>query len=206
MSKTIKTCYILAFGIVISALYVLTQKFVVHFDYESNLNIALPGEEFVPFVPQLTFLYVLFYFLPTWSLVLAKDERQMRHMLFTYFAVALVHCVFFLALPIPFTFRPESIQGYAYIEKLLFLIYSFDHPLNTFPSMHVSFSFLSYFIIKHYQPKWGQVALVLAILVSTSTVFVKQHYILDGVSGWFLALLANWFLIKNHRVFKALEI
>lgn len=206
MPKLVKTFYILAFGGVISALYMLTQKFVVYFDYESSLNIALPGEEFVPFVPQLTFLYVLFYFLPTWALSLSQTEKQLRHMIVTYLIVALIHCVFFLTLPIPFHFRPDSIDSYSHIQSLLFLIYSFDHPINTFPSMHVSFSFLSYFIVAHYKPKWGQVALILAILVSTSTVFVKQHYILDGVSGWFLAWLANRFLIKNHRLFRALEI
>lgn len=77
------------------------------------------------------------------------------------------------------------------------LLYALDEPINTFPSMHVSFAFLSYYLMKKFQPRLQNVFLSLAIATTVSTFFVKQHYILDAVSAVVLAYLIQVFYIAK---------
>lgn len=44
----------------------------------------------------------------------------------------------------------------------------------------------------------GVLALLCAAIVGLSTLFTKQHYVLDVVSGTALALLAAALFLKNH--------
>ncbi|MDO8677301.1 MAG: phosphatase PAP2 family protein, partial [Acidobacteriota bacterium] len=64
-------------------------------------------------------------------------------------------------------------------------------PYNHFPSLHVALSWLAVFASQ--VSRRSRVGLgVLAAGISVSTVFVKQHYIVDVLYGCALAWVAWW--------------
>jgi membrane-associated phospholipid phosphatase len=72
---------------------------------------------------------------------------------------------------------------------LVALEYRLDEPYNLFPSLHVAISWLAWLACRdRVRPRALFLAVVVAI--SISTVFVKQHYIVDVVAGVALAVAA----------------
>ena len=66
-----------------------------------------------------------------------------------------------------------------------------DKPYNHFPSLHVAFSWLA--VHASQVSRRTRVGLaVLAVGISVSTLFVKQHYIADVLYGFGLAWTAWW--------------
>ncbi len=113
---------------------------------------------------------------------------------------------------IPLTLRPdfEALGRSNLLIDMVKLIYVGDHPpRNCMPSMHVSLSLGLFFAVlknKKLKGKWGLKTAVgvIAVLISLSTVFIKQHSVLDlfagtGVALFVLALisLCERFVFKN---------
>jgi membrane-associated phospholipid phosphatase len=73
---------------------------------------------------------------------------------------------------------------------LVFLIYSHDLPFNCFPSTHVSLSLISGAYWIKQAPHSKVYITVFVVLVAASTLFVKQHYIVDVAGGAILGLLS----------------
>lgn len=71
-----------------------------------------------------------------------------------------------------------------------------DQPFNCFPSLHVSLDFLAAFITSTERPRAGRALLAGAVVISFSTMVVKQHYFLDLIAGVLLAALAFRVMMK----------
>jgi membrane-associated phospholipid phosphatase len=76
-------------------------------------------------------------------------------------------------------------------------LYSSDPPYNCFPSIHVAHSFVSALTCYRVHRGLGVVATVCATLVALSTLFTKQHYIVDAIAGVLLALIAYGVFLRN---------
>ncbi len=148
----------------------------------------LPGERAIPFVPAFEYLYVLPYVLPLliiWAVpeppVLARAVRSFAITLVVAYAVYLVFPVY-LQRPVLHPDGPAT--------RLLALEYH-DPPYNHFPSCHVALGWLVYLTVRgRLARRWPLVVLMAGVCVST--LFVKQHYIVDVVAGSALAWLAWW--------------
>jgi membrane-associated phospholipid phosphatase len=84
-------------------------------------------------------------------------------------------------------------------SRLLRFIYYFDQPYNAFPSLHAALSALiaTYFVCIKSKYSWA--AVVFGILIVVSTLFTKQHYIVDAVSGVGLGIVVTWLVFKIQR-------
>ena len=88
--------------------------------------------------------------------------------------------------------RPQT----DFFEKLLHFWYSLDgceRAYNLFPSFHCINSTICYLAVagRKEVPLWFRVySLVIAVLIFAATLFVKQHYIIDVVSGILIAAVA----------------
>ena len=76
-----------------------------------------------------------------------------------------------------------------------------DHANNTFPSNHVTFSWLMYLSAKCSQlaKKWKPLSVlyfIWASLITVSTLVLKQHFIVDVLSGIVLAHLSFYIAMK----------
>jgi membrane-associated phospholipid phosphatase len=70
-------------------------------------------------------------------------------------------------------------------------LYSADPPYNCFPSLHVAHSVLSALVCYRVHRRVGVLAIGCASLIALSTLFTKQHYVLDVVAGAFMGCVAH---------------
>ena len=92
-----------------------------------------------------------------------------------------------------FLFRNKNKREYL---QLIAEIYRTDTPTNILPSIHVFNSLAVYFAIHHCQAlkdkKWIQRgSLILSILIILSTMFIKQHSVIDVCLGTTMALFGH---------------
>lgn len=146
-------------------------------------------------VPIFSIAYL--YFLPwLWISVFylylkRKSFRQLAYSLIMMNLIAFCVYLFFQ------TYIPrEAIPSTDFYSDLLRFIYDHDQPYNGFPSLHcaMSASLASSFVIRRSRFAWFFV--LSASLVIASTLFTKQHFILDAVSGVALGVLITWVVYK----------
>lgn len=161
-------------------------------------HLALPYEARLPLLPALIFAYLMvFGFLAT-SYLVVDDLPFFKKVVRAFLICITFHFIFFLIFPVEYNLRPvvDPDRGWAYY--LVYFYYWLDPPYNCFPSMHISNSFLVSFILQRYRPGVGWVLFPLAILVAISVVLVRQHYIVDVISGFFVGwLIYRWEFCKG---------
>lgn len=140
----------------------------------------------IPFVKEFIIPYVIWYFFVFGTLVFfcLKDKKVYYQTLLSI-DLGLIICYityFVFQTHVP---RPELI-GDDILTKLVALIYFKDQPYNAFPSIHVLLSFLMIKGNNKYQGRnfWNMsLVYINGILIILSTLFVKQHVVLDVFAG-----------------------
>lgn len=151
-----------------------------HYDLTIGLDKA------IPFVPFFISFYVLAY--AQWVFSYIYHSKQSKTACNTIVSAniitKIIASLFFLFLPTE-TVLPE-IAGNSFWEQLTQFIYNADTPRTLFPSLHCIESWLCFrssFYVKN-ASKWYIFAqLAFSIMVFASTVFVKQHFIVDVFAG-----------------------
>ena len=191
-----------AFGASALGVYKGIQFLVRSYLNVSEVNLLLPGEADIPFLPLIYILYSLVYIMPCWVILSIKRKGRMAKTIAAFCMALIIHFMFFVFMPVEYVLRPEILPIQSFwsesFHQFMLVLFTLDDTINTFPSMHVSFAIISYFIVKRYWPQWAGTFLILAIATSLSTVLVKQHYILDGVSALALAMVINYFFISKR--------
>ena len=160
-----------------------------HHNIESNLDLRLP------FLPQFLIIYFGCYIFWAANYILAaRQDREEVYRFFTADFISRCVClVIFLAYPTTNT-RPV-IEGSGFWDLLAGWLYSIDAADNLFPSIHCLVSWFCFLAVKGQKkiPTWYKaVSFILAVLVFLSTLFTKQHVIVDVAGGIFLAQGCFW--------------
>ncbi|MCB5474019.1 phosphatase PAP2 family protein [Blautia luti] len=160
-----------------------------HHNIESNLDLRLP------FLPQFLIIYFGCYIFWAANYILAaRQDREEVYRFFTADFISRCVClVIFLAYPTTNT-RPV-IEGSGFWDLLAGWLYSIDAADNLFPSIHCLVSWFCFLAVKGQKkiPIWYKaVSFILAVLVFLSTLFSKQHVIVDVAGGIFLAQGCFW--------------
>lgn len=142
-------------------------------------------DDYIPFVKQMVIPYVIWYayiVLPLVYLAFNSPNDFVDLCVFMFGGMTICFIIFAL-FPNGQNLRP-NIEVTDIYTFLIDRIYSTDNPTNSLPSMHVLNSVAIHCAIarcdKLRKRKWVYpVSLVLMILISASTVMVKQHSILD---------------------------
>lgn len=154
----------------------------------------LPLDDKIPFLPPFIVAYVSWYpFLAIPALVLLiKEDRDafIRYAAFIIagFSISLLICMIW---PNCQNLRPAEVDTSNLFGFLIHAIYSADTNTNVLPSMHVvgCFAVVSACFDSQYLRKMRVPGLIWGILICASTVFVKQHSILDVFAGLALGLV-----------------
>lgn len=124
-------------------------------------------------------IYSFFFDIPTF-------RKYMWFIIINYSIAALIYFVF----PNMQEFRPlsrEEIGRDNLLIDVAFFLYGFDTNTNVFPSMHVSGSFAVLFSAwhsKHFSAWYFRIPfLIVTVLISLATVFLRQHSILDVIGS-----------------------
>jgi membrane-associated phospholipid phosphatase len=169
--------------LVFLAIYVPVNRWSVGRDARV---LFLPGEEELPFLPEFEWLYVLTYVMPLLVPWTVPDVRRLLQSGVAFGIILTVACATYLVFPV-YLERP-AITGHSLAERLLALEYM-DPSYNHFPSLHVAWTWLVFLTCRHGLGARGSAVLLgLSLAISASTVFVKQHYVVDVLYGAGLAL------------------
>ena len=157
-----------------------------------------PLDRVIPLVPFWSLVYgALYLVLIIAPVFIVRDEELLRRTVWSYLTVWLTAYACFYMYP-TYAPRPDSIPGSGFGVWGLRLLYSSDPPYNCFPSLHVAHSFVSAFACHRVHRRLGRLALGAAALVALSTLFTKQHYVLDVVAGIGMATGVNAVLLRTY--------
>jgi membrane-associated phospholipid phosphatase len=159
--------------------------------------IALDGA--IPLVPAWSLVYgALYAFLIALPIFVVREQAHLRRTVRAYLAVWIAAYVCFLAYPTVAP-RPEQIAQEGFGAWGLELLYGMDPPYNCFPSLHVAHSFVSALACLRVHRGVGVAATIAATFVALSTLFTKQHYVLDVVAGVLMAMVAYAAFLRSSR-------
>jgi membrane-associated phospholipid phosphatase len=154
-------------------------------------------DRIVPLQPTWALIYgALYLFLILLPVLVVRQEEQIRRTVLAYLMVWIAAYVCFLVYP-TMAPRPAKVIGEGFVLGSLRFLYSADPPYNCFPSLHVAHSFVSALTCSRVHRGVGIAAALCASLVGLSTLYTKQHYILDVVAGIFLACAAYGVFLRN---------
>ena len=152
----------------------------------------------MPLQPAWALVYgPLYLFLIILPVLVVRQQEHIRRTVFAYLMVWIVAYVCFLVYPTVAP-RPTEVIGQGFGVWGLRLLYSADPPYNCFPSLHVAHSFVSALTCYRVHRETGIAAVLCASLVAVSTLYSKQHYILDVIAGLFLAWVAYVIFLSNY--------
>ncbi len=161
-------------------------------------------DDYIPFVKIFVIPYIFWYVYITTALIyfgLTSRKDFIKLALFMFGGMTICYFIYLL-LPNGQKLRP-LISDQDFCSRLILKIYATDKPTNVSPSMHVLDSIAVHLAVVHSKLKdkkwvvWG--SLISAVLISLSTVLIKQHSIEDAFYAIILAYIlyrviykANW--------------
>lgn len=156
-------------------------------------DLTLPLDRLIPLMPLFIWPYELCYVFPFLPLLVLKDWHRFNRAILAVILANLTAYVVYVLLPISFP-RPQL--GKSLSDIVLGMEYSVDfYPgANKLPSLHVAFAWIVYFVCRKQNLKKAAEAFMLlfVILITVSTLFVKQHILVDTVTGVLWAFGAWW--------------
>lgn len=169
---------------------------------KTSLDDSIPLVSFFA-IPYLFWFAYIFFALIFFAI---KDKKYYFRLLLSIVTGMLTSFVFFIFFPTTVP-RPEILAD-DFLSSLVKYIYSFDNPYNVFPSIHVVNAVLVSAFLFSYAKRclWNAnrnyaVAMIIyssvnCILISMSTVFIKQHYIPDVIAGAAIGLF--YYVLFSH--------
>ena len=162
----------------------------------------LPLDDRIPFLPGFAPIYCLWYpFLLVPGLyLLVKDPEGFRRFLWSFMlgtGACLLICTVF---PNGQNLRPTEFPSDGFCVRLVQALYAADTNTNVLPSMHVVGSVAVFYGALHSRslrrPAPLAAIAVLTVAISLSTVFIKQHSVLDILTAIPLCV-AVWLAVNR---------
>lgn len=144
----------------------------------------LPIDDRIPFLPGFTWAYILWYplFVAVGIPTIIWDGDAFKRWMYYLMITLTVTLIFDYLVPNGQNLRVESMEVNSVASWILAGLWRTDTCTNVFPSMHVVGcigDIVAVFDSKIFGKTWRWVIVVLCLLCSASTVFVKQHAFLD---------------------------
>jgi len=162
-----------------------------------SMSVDFSFEKNIPYVPLAAPVYVSLNLMLLMAPLLLRTWQQMWMLFSVLIMETLIAAFFFIVMPVEATPTIEQDGG------LLAAIYSFaefmNFERNEFPSLHVAFTVsaaLAYRYVHGVFAAWVFGTWSIAILAST--VFMKEHYVLDVIGGMALGFFVWQY---GHRRF-----
>ncbi|MDY3224461.1 MAG: phosphatase PAP2 family protein [Candidatus Faecousia sp.] len=191
---------LLLFWPIYGFLFLFVERiYVVDYYYPMHcpLDDLIPFNEFFLIPYLFWFVYLVGIHVYTLLYDLDAFRRMMKYIIFTYSITILIYLVF----PTCQELRPVRFERDNLLTRFLAGFYQFDTNTNVCPSIHVIGSLavmeaaLYTKTIRSRVWKWGFV--IAATLICVSTVFLKQHSVLDLLAALPLCLVAHFLFYRK---------
>ena len=203
-SKEFKHLKLLLYWPIFGVLFVFVERF---YRVESYYPMYCKLDDLIPFceifvIPYMFWfvflvgmhLYTLFYDIDAF-------ERMMKFIIITYSVTMIIYLVF----PTCQELRPIAFERDNILTRFMTRFYRFDTNTNVCPSIHVIGSLAVMLTAFHCRRlrgvKWKVAFGLTAILICISTVFLKQHSVLDVLAALPICAMAYFicFLRKEKK-------
>jgi membrane-associated phospholipid phosphatase len=185
-----KLPYIISVIILWALSYCLIQFFITG----SDNSFLLPVDQQIPFIPEFIWIYhSLAPVLIITMIWMVKTRQNFFNMFWACIAASIIMNVFYIMMP---CFHPRiALEASTLSEILVQATRYIDDAHNTLPSGHVTFAWLTLLafincsnftssrFLRFFYISW-------TVLISVSTLALKQHYVVDVASGITLAFLS----------------
>lgn len=172
-------------------------------DFTTKLDKAIRFNSIfiIPYVYWYIYIIVGFIFI-----LISSREKYMRIFLSFFIGMCICYIVYYLY---PTEISRPIIPDNNIFNSLVRLIYSADRPVNCFPSLHV---LTTYFLMRYTKyeksKKKFYYTQITGGLIIVSTVFVKQHFVVDILGAIILAEIVIFFVkkIDDENINKILDL
>jgi membrane-associated phospholipid phosphatase len=201
VAQTLNRPYPVNFPMVVLVSLVPFYIFIAQFNVGRPLHVpAIALDHTIPLQPVWSLIYgSLYLFLIVLPVFVVCQKEQIRRTVFAYLMVWITAYICFLIYP-TIAPRPTKVIGAGFAEWGLRFLYDADPPYNCFPSLHVAHSFVSALTCYRVHRGVGTAAGLCAMTIGISTLFTKQHYILDVIAGIILACVAYALFLRNRSI------
>lgn len=177
---------LLAYAFYLVSVHIPMERHVIH----------VPLDDMIPFCEVFVIPYVWWYGFISGPLVwfFVKSREDFLD-LGIYLLMGMWFCtIFFFVYPTCIDFLPQEFPRENFFTFLTGRLYAADEPANVFPSIHC-FESVAICIAIWKSKRWGNhrkprmVGLLSAVFICLSTLFIKQHSVLDAAAGVLLAFI-----------------
>lgn len=183
------------------ALYFLTENLI---PAENCHVIHCHLDDVIPFNEYFLIFYTGWYVLVFGSLLyyFLYDVSRFRQLDLYIFITQMVAMACYILVPTRQDLRPEVFPRENVFSWIMGLIYTLDTNTGVCPSLHVAYSLAIlavYWRDENISRLWKAILLVLVILISLSTAFVKQHSMVDVFAAIPTALIGEWLIYHRKQ-------
>lgn len=166
-----------------------------HYNMESSLD------RLIPFWPPAVLVYLgcYLFWAVNYIIIARQGKREVYQFFKGDFLSRIICLICFLSLPTT-NIRP-FVEAEGIWNQAVLWLYSVDAADNLFPSIHCLVSWLCYIGIrgrKSVSVWYRGFSCVMALLVCASTLFTKQHVLVDVIGGVLLAELCFYLGKRNE--------
>lgn len=166
-------------------------------------------DHYIPFLEIFIIPYLLWfvYMLAAGFYFMFREKESFCRMMYFGMAGMTLFIIISLLYPNGLELRPDHFARDNVFVDLVKMIYSSDTATNVLPSIHV-YNSMGVCIALHYSERLRDNALVqkgssvLTVLIILSTMFIKQHSVVDVVTGLSLSYVV-WELVYNQGAARA---
>ncbi len=172
-----------------------TLFFLISYFTEPKFHVHCGFDDMVPLCEYFVVPYVSWFVAFAGSLVFFanKDKLNCLRLLFAQLLGSTICCVIYLLFQNAITMTQQTVNDNIF-SQLLDLVWTFDNPTNSCPSLHVltstaiaTVTWYSEYFKNRSLAKWA--VIVWMFMICISTMFVKQHSVIDVICGAILGAI-----------------
>lgn len=179
-------------------MYFLTEKLI---PVERCHVVHCALDDLIPFCEWFVIAYVFWYLLVAGSLVYfgLRDADSFKRLQVYIIITQVAAIVIYIAWPSCQNLRPEALPRENLLTDLVGVLYAIDTNTGVCPSLHCAYSFGIASVClkaKSVSKGWKLGVTAAVVLICMSTVFIKQHSVVDFLAAIPVGLLAEILVFK----------
>lgn len=166
-------------------------------------------DHLIPFCELFVVPYIMWFFYITFGVLffgIVEKDRDQCYQLSTNLMIGMaLFLLISLIWPNGHTLRPAVLPRDNFFTRLVIMIYSSDTSTNVFPSIHVFNTIAMHTAVRHSttlkKHPWAvRISGIIAVSIVLSTMFIKQHTVIDVVGAMGLNLV-TWYVLYRQPQF-----
>lgn len=176
-----KTLLFIAFLLIKSIYIPLNRR-------KSKYYWRLSIDDKIPFIPIFIIPYLGYFIWILMTVVLLWNTKYIYDFFIAYIASYILGGAFWYFFPNGV--RRPIIKEKDTFSKITLFIYSIDEDTNGFPSAHIFGTLICSYFMLLVLPQYLLPILIISFVISVSTLFTKQHNVIDLIGGFIVFIMS----------------